>query len=114
MKEEPQDIGGVDGYDLGVLLGVLRQNQQKEYHPSIGISTNYPANFYMIHLNTASEVWALTEKELRGRLERLTKTGYLCHHKQQGYEEETWFITRKGLSTIRYGACPEERKLIGI
>jgi hypothetical protein len=115
MTEEQQGVPGeIDGIDIGVLLGVYKQNHHTSYRNDIGISVNYPAYFGPIDGWVCYEVRALDKSDLTRRLERLSENGYLCHHKsgKEEWEEESWFITRNGLSMVKYGIWPEERRLL--
>jgi hypothetical protein len=114
MKEEPQDLTGIkDMWDVGILLGVERINCFSHYDCIKRICVNPPAYFDGIDGEVIAEIGWLKEDDMRGRLDRLSKTGYLCHHKPDSYGE-SWLITRKGLSAIRYGISSDERKLLGI
>lgn len=84
-------------YDLVILAGVKLQNSKiKSYN------VNCPAYFDTINHYVVAEAGWLEEEHLRNRLERLSTSGYLCHHKQKEDSEESWFITRKGLGVAKY------------
>ena len=102
--EETQDLTGIkDMYDVEILVGVELVNKRTRYDTKNGISINEPAYFDMINHHVIAEAGWLKEDDLRNRLERLSNSGYLCHHKTKENSEESWFITRKGLGVIKYG-----------
>lgn len=104
MNEETQDLSGIkDMYDVEILVGVKSMNRQTRYDMKNGISVNCPAYFDMINHHVIAEAGWLKEEDLKNRLERLSNSKYLCHHKPKEDFEESWFITRKGLGVIKYG-----------